>query len=767
VKRFLCAVLVTIAPIRAWLQSPVAPAARADVTITGRVVADDTGDPIPNARVALHPAGDAAPVVVLADSGGRFSIAAAIQGRSTIAASKTGYARRQLTPTMGTIEIRLKRSATIAGRIIDEFGDPVINARVMAETVAGPRQNSPIVAATSMTDDLGEYRLAGLDAGPLTVAVMTIQTVAADPRGRAGPSKTYYPGVASARAAEPLQLEPGAERLGIDFVLPAQRAGPPALVAGPGGQPMEPPRLTNGTGTVRGQVVTTDGRAVPHATVLLIAATLLQWQGAIADADGAFEIRDVPPGRFRIRASKSGYSLIPPLKPGDTPLTSETSFELAEGQTRDRVTLGLVRWRALTGRIFDELGDPLQGASVSVMQVRYEAGRRRLVPVGTATRATDDLGRYRIFDLPPGRYIVSASIGGVFADDLPGYARSYYPGTANTGEAQFVSVGTSQDTAGVEFALSRTRTARITGRAINSTGEPITGGLTLFSTRASAVSSSYGARIQPDGAFEFPNVPPGQYVIQAYRGRSGESTEGEFGAMSVSIDGRDVTGLTLQTTTGSRIVGRVRLDAYSGSKPPEPSAIIVSPIPVDFDAAPSLSAVAELKSDWTFELNGINGPRRLALLRTPPEWMLSAIRVNGVDVTDRPLQFGGAARALTDVEVVLTDRVSELAATVVDDRRAPVPGANVLVFSSSRDDWYPGSRFLRQAKAGADGTASVKGLPAGNYGVVALAAAPSDDDESWQDPVFLNALAATASLLTISEGQKQAATLRVIARPTQ
>ena len=46
-------------------------AAAAQSTIRGRVVADDTGDPVVNARVSLAPAAPGTPVV-LSDADGRF-----------------------------------------------------------------------------------------------------------------------------------------------------------------------------------------------------------------------------------------------------------------------------------------------------------------------------------------------------------------------------------------------------------------------------------------------------------------------------------------------------------------------------------------------------------------------------------------------------------------------------------------------------------------------------------------------------------------------
>jgi len=186
--------------------------------------------------------------------------------------------------------------------------------------------------------------------------------------------------------------------------------------------------------------------------------------------------------------------------------------DLTDGETRERVDVTLARWGAITGHVFDELGDPLQGASVQLLHVQYQAGRRRLVAAGSASLPTDDLGRFRISGVRPGQYIVSAAIGGVSTADLPGYTRSYYPGTPNASEAQFVSLVLSQETAAIDFSMSRARTARIAGTLLNAAGEPSTGGgvkLIPSQRSASVTSVSAGARILPDGRFEFPNVPNG------------------------------------------------------------------------------------------------------------------------------------------------------------------------------------------------------------------------------------------------------------------
>src|SRR5438477_246628 len=83
------------------------------------------------------------------------------------------------------------------------------------------------------------------------------------------------------------------------------------------------------------------------------------------------------------------------------------------------------------------------------------------------------------------------------------------------------------------------------------------GSLSLVSSvrSSTAVNVAIGARLPGDGSFEFPNVPPGQYVIRADRGRSPSWIEGEFGTLPVTVDGVDVTGLLVQTSVGSSIKG--------------------------------------------------------------------------------------------------------------------------------------------------------------------------------------------------------------------
>jgi protocatechuate 3,4-dioxygenase beta subunit len=774
--RFITAALAVSAIGLTQAQSPSLNLSRPPTQVSGQVVADETGDPIANAQITLTPAG-LGTSVVMTDGNGSFGIMVPATA-SGVAAMKSGYARREVAASAGPVQIRLRRGAVISGRVVDEFGDPIVAAHLVAQTVSTGSGNMTTAAAAD-TDDLGEYRLARLPAGTFVVTVVTLSARSTPQQleeVRAGRSvgsaaqTIYYPGVAVPSEAQALQLQWGEHRSGIDFVVAAtQSTGNPFSVAG-----LAPPldraavsQNPRATGVIRGRVISTDGRPLPYAQVTLLHRDRRTSSSMVtAEADGRFEFRDVVAGALRVVASKAGYAPIPsePAEPGPPILSTGRAVDLRDGEIRERVDVTLARWGTLAGRVFDELGDPVQGATVDVLQVRYQAGRRRLVHVQTAAHPTDDLGQYRLFALSPGQYIVSAVVGDVASMDVPGYVRSYFPGTPTASDAQFVAVAASQEVAGRDFAMFRGRTARISGRIMNAAGEPKpVGSLTLIPAyRSTAVTSvPVGARLFPDGRFEFPNVPDGQYIIRADRGRTNRSTEGEFGVLPVSVNGAEVTNLILQTSPGSSIKGRLRFDASRDATTPNPSAIELSPIPVDVDASPSRTASAEIHPDWTFEVAGIIGPRRLQLLHAPSEWALKEILINGIDVIDRLLPFGRADQSLSDVEVVLTDRVNEVTGRITDEAMKPVPGSFVLVFATDRDRWYPASRFLRAALAGSDGTFSLTGLPFGSYYAVAVRSVPSDGDEAWQDPQFLTSLIPRASAVTLGAAQKVPLNLRL------
>src|SRR5438477_11813819 len=163
---------------------------------------------------------------------------------------------------------------------------------------------------------------------------------------------------------------------------------------------------TPSSGRIAGTVVTADtGKPVKRARVLATAVELPGGRAASTDEHGSYELNDLPPGRYSIAVSKSGFIT---LSYGQRrPMQAGTPLQLADGQQLKGIDFRLPRGGAIAGRIFDEDGDPIPGASVRVMRYQYQQGDRRLVQAGAGQ--TDDKGQYRVWGLMPGDYYVTAT----------------------------------------------------------------------------------------------------------------------------------------------------------------------------------------------------------------------------------------------------------------------------------------------------------------------------------------------------------------------
>jgi uncharacterized GH25 family protein len=736
--------------------------------VTGRVVADASGEPIVNARVRIAAAGRST-TTVITDVSGRFSFVPP-DGQYTVVAIKSGYIRQQqlVRSANEPLEIRLVRAAVVSGRVVDVTGEPVVNATVVVESPGdhGPGRS----IARTLSDDTGRFRVSGIAAGPVVAAALTLSALPSAqtlPNGATvfvpRESRLYYPDGDLASAAV-IALHPGEEHADLDFVVPADQIGSGTMMLG-GFMAPRPTPPGSPVGTVRGRVTEASGGALAGAQVQLRDARApAALRGTRSDAQGRFEFADVPTGTFHVTAGKAGYEAarasdaVLPMLP---PTGAQRSVDVHE-QAVTSVELELRRLGTVSGQVVDELGDPIDGASVQLLRVRFERGRRRLVTAGMA-RMTDDRGHYRIFDVAAGQYLVTASIGGVAAGDLPGYGRTFYPGTREPRSAQYVRVSASQDLAGIDLSLEPEKTARVAGTILGVDGQPSAPGTLQLRPNVAAgelTALPVGAIIKDDGTFEFPNVPPGQYLIFADRGCSRQNIEGDFATLPVAVDGVDVTGLTIQVARGSSIAGRVVFDTADRDHVPAFSTVQISPVPVDPDMAPGNVATAGVETDGTFQMQGVTGVRRLAAARVPTGWAVREIRAAGADVTDRPLSFGRPDQSIDEVEVVLTDRVAIVGGSVVNGDGGPAAGALVVAIPVDRDLRYPGSRFLRQTAVAADGTFAFSALPGGAYYMTA-AAATLDGPDAWQDPALLEAMSATATSVTLRDGEQRTLALRV------
>jgi len=231
-------------------------------------------------------------------------------------------------------------------------------------------------------------------------------------------------------------------------------------------------RPTTASARIRGTVVAGDtGKPLAGAIVTLVdmrASNPSQRQGRWirTDAEGRWEAPDLSAGAYMLSVSKAGYLKIEygqkrPFERGKT-------LDLRSGQLLDKIDIALPRAGAITGRVFDEFGDPAATVFVRALRQRYVDGRRELTPLAEALEGlangggdiTDDLGQFRIYGLAPGDYFVSASFNppGEAATAL-GYPPVYYPGTPSAAEARRIRIGLGEESQNINVTLVSARYA--------------------------------------------------------------------------------------------------------------------------------------------------------------------------------------------------------------------------------------------------------------------------------------------------------------------
>jgi protocatechuate 3,4-dioxygenase beta subunit len=541
----------------------------------------------------------------------------------------------------------------------------------------------------------------------------------------------------------------------------------------PGGRMQRPPRdlrePATGTSVIRGRIVAADtGAPIRRAQVRAFSPEVRESRGASTDAQGRFELRDLPAGRWEVMASKAGFVT---LRYGQRrPFEAGRPIEISDGETMAKADIALPRGAAMTGRVLDEFGDPIAGARVQAMRYRTMQGTRQLMPVNTDS--TDDTGAFRIYGLTPGDYYVTAVPQmGMFADessDTTSYAPTYYPGTANVAEAQKIAVNVAQEVTNLTFALLPTRAVRITGTVVDSKGERVANAFVMLQDASEAAGGMFmqrmGGRVRPDGTFVVSNVTPGTYTLMVNTGMGpgGPGTEDpEFATMRVTVGNEDLSGIHLVTNKGATVEGTIVAAAGTAGNL-NTAGLTVMHQPARFEMMMGMGMrPARVESDGTFRLTGVQGQRLFRVNGLPPTWMLKAVILNGDDITDKPVELKGNEE-VTALQILVTDRVSEVNGKVITDRGEPTRDYTVVIFPENSDKWGYPSRYIRSGRADQDGMFKIRALPPDEQ-YLAVAVDYIEEGEGG-DPDFLQQMKDRATRLSIGDGEIKALDLKLITR---
>jgi protocatechuate 3,4-dioxygenase beta subunit len=556
--------------------------------------------------------------------------------------------------------------------------------------------------------------------------------------------------------------------------------GPPAG----GSQPRDqrPVSAQAGTAIVRGRVVAADtGRPLRRARITLNAPELgRDGRTTSTNLDGRYEITELPAARYTIRVTRSGFL---PLQYGQRrPLEQGKPLQVHDKQLLDRIDFALPRSSVISGRITDELSDPVAEVQVFAMRLAYFQGRRRLIPASSPTR-TDDAGEYRLVGLVPGAYYVMAQLRETWTvtengvEDMMGYATTYYPGAGALADARRIMVGVGQETSNTNFPLMPGRAASVSGTAFDSLGRPLGGRNVamvqlVFGPTGGSFMLGGSASSAADGTFTIKNIPPGQYKLQVQAVADPFAPRGaqEVASIAVSLDGADLKDLVLTTSVGWTMSGHMSAD---GAMPPDTlrDRFRVAARPVDQDSSPGppppppppggggpgIPDSGRVKDDWTFSASGVHGAARLRVA-VADGWSVKAILHDGRDITDAPVEKK-SGEELTGVEVIVTSRVTTVSGQLVDGKGIPLTDGTVIVFADDSTKWFEESRWIRAVRPDQQGQYQIKGLPPGDYLAVAV---DYVEDAIWNDAEYLESIRRYGQKVTLNESAAITLSLKLV-----
>lgn len=521
----------------------VTPATRA--VVAGTVTKDPGSEPVKKALIELiaESQSEGGNYTALTGSDGSFRIENIAPARYRLFVERTGYQEigkdhrrtegRVLTLSAGQelkdLIIRLQAAAVVQGRVTDEDGDPMPEAQVavLRQTFVAGRSHWE-QAGTERTNDLGEYRIAGLAAGNYFVSVTPppdfrslIETngnpaQSASPSEKPAPSAyqtTYYPGTRNRGEASSIQLHAG-----DDFPANFSLTPSPSL-------------------TIRGSVV----NLPPGSTAAIMLQSRdfnLTLNGAEMHKDGTFEIRDVAPGAYTILARVDDAS---------APMVARQGLQVTsanvEGLRLAPQTGGSVRGRLRMEASGNVRLDPSQmllqlraeGDDDTLAAFSMEDGFSTLAPVNAD-------GSFEWKNVPAGRYSVQISD----ASGKPDWFLKSVTAGRDAGDSGFtVSGGTTT----LDLVASANG-AVADGVATNQKDEAVAGAVVVAVPEARFRSHPERYRkavTDQSGHFILRGLPPGDYTLFAW-----ESVDGEAYFNPEFLKSYEGQGKALSFTEGER-----------------------------------------------------------------------------------------------------------------------------------------------------------------------------------------------------------------------
>jgi len=327
-------------------------------------------------------------------------------------------------------------------------------------------------------------------------------------------------------------------------------------------------------GSISGQIII-DGKPAAGIPVAAIEGQTVNRRDAraraVSDVEGRYRLSGLPAGQYQLWTLTPALVAEPFAGPNyfSSSGVSKSILLGADEEVKD-VNLRLIRGAVITGRVTTSDNKPVVDERIKLQLLDANGNPRfgALYSSYDQMFQTDDRGIYRIFDLPPGRYRVSAG----FDPTSDGVIRSrryelasYLDPTDQT-KAGIVELQEGDEVQNIDIRLkAASPTYTVSGLVTdNETGLPIMkAGVYFERLQKESNQSSPGMILQTDdrGEFTYGGFPPGRYRLSA----SSEYYSGNFygDPIEFEVTDKDITGIQIKTVPGLTVTGYLSAEGLS------------------------------------------------------------------------------------------------------------------------------------------------------------------------------------------------------------
>jgi hypothetical protein len=525
---------------------------------------------------------------------------------------------------------------------------------------------------------------------------------------------------------------------------------------------------------VQGRVVQEPGgQGIRKVKIMLIGGSGQRHEPyeAVTDETGLFRVQDVEPGSYQVQLQRSGYA-------ASGKANRNSTIQINGGQDTKGLVFHMLEAGVITGKIIDLEGDPLRGVSVTATASGGRATIRNRGQMGNA--ASNDLGEYRIADLPPGKYIVQAwPPENETALSSPNeknasrgrlvYVTTYFPGTLDERQAVALEVPAG-GTATANFGVQASRAYHVSGTVLGLKAplEPQSGGpfMEMGMGREIILVGKNGQaknqNLDKEGRFDFPNLLAGTYRARLilFGGFSGQEPSMKMQTIGapIEVNGSDVLGLQLQVEAGSDVSGQFRMDgnekvdwtqlhvmliAKSGGEPEEMGTVMPGG-----NAMPTAAGSFEIKDVPAGNFQLAVGARSDKFR----DYYTKSVLLGGREVADTG--FDVSAGAVLDV--IISAKGAGIEGTVVDRDGKTSAGATVVSVPSSGKNGRPDAYQVDRTDE--KGHFALRGMNPGEFLVLAF----EEMQQDYRAAEFVKKYERKGQKVELEEGGKKSVVLKVI-----